>query len=152
MNKQKILFALLFALALTLALSWLMGVSLAKTTDRPQPPPHHRHGASGICGDQQFLYVVLGGRIIQYGLTDLRLVQTVDLPKPALPSTAPKDESEDFSELPPPPPMGGPGGCWTGEGALFVLAGPMLHRYITPGLTLDATVELPKPAPPQTSN
>jgi len=151
MNKREILFALLFALALTLALSWLMGVSLAKTTDRPQLRPITGMARPASAGPAVPLRGA-GRQIIQYGLTDLRLVQTVDLPKPALPSTATNDESEDSNELPPPPPMGGPGGCWTGEGALFVLAGPMLHRYITPGLTLDATVELPRPASPQTSN
>jgi hypothetical protein len=110
-------------------------------------PPHglqHRLGPASVVADQEYLYVVAGPKIMQYSLTDLKLVKTVDLPKPALPK---EQEARPFP--PPHPPMGGPPGLWAGEGSLYVLAGPMLYRFSTPDLTLKTTAELPKPEPPK---
>ena len=100
--------------------------------------------SSGLVADKQHLYVVVGPKILQYGLADLKLVKTVDLPKPELPK-----EKEARPCPPPYPPMGGPQGLWAGEGSLYVLAGPMLYRFSTPDLTLKTTAELPKPEPPK---
>jgi hypothetical protein len=143
-------------LAGTLALSWCVGLSFsaAQPTDLPKPPPHFMRGPGGLCADASNLYVIQGGRILQYALTDLTsLAATVDLPKPDLPASTASSGSESTEKIPPPPPMGGSGGCWAGDGALFVVAGPMLHRYTTSetGPVLDTSIELPRPEPPQTS-
>ncbi len=99
---------------------------------------------SSLMADKQHLYVMVGPKIMQYDLANLKLLQTVDLPKPALP------KGEEARPCPPPhPPLGGLRGLWAAEGSLYVLAGPMLYRFSTPDLTLKTTVELPKPEPPK---
>ena len=55
----------------------------------------HMMGLSGISGDQQNLYVLAGGKIMQYGLADLKLLKTVDLPKPVPPSNLPPKGKEE---------------------------------------------------------
>ena len=90
-------------------------------------------GPSGISGNQQNVYVLAGGRIMQYNLTDLKLLKTVALPGGAQPG-APK-----------PLPAPGPHGIWVGEKSLFVLSGPMFYEYSIPDLTFKAGVALPKP-------
>ncbi len=123
----------------------------AATTAMADPPggifPHDGFqpmmGAAGITADKQHLYVVAGPRIMEYSLADLKLVKTVDLPKPAPP------KGKEARPCPPPPPMGGPHGVWAGDGFLYVLAGPMLFQYSIPDLTLKKTAELPKPEFPK---
>ena len=110
-------------------------------------PPHGHHpmtGPSGIAADKQNLYVMAGPKIRQYSLADLKLLKTVDLPKPA-----PPQDKEAMPCPPPPPCMAGPHGLWAGDGFLYVLAGPLLFRYSTPDLTLKNTMALPKPELPQ---
>ncbi len=55
------------------------------------------------------------------------------------------------SSLPPPPHMGFPpppaSVCTDGK-YLYVMMGPRILQYSTPDLTLQNTVELPKPTPP----
>jgi hypothetical protein len=138
MNIGKILISLALAMVLILT----SAAAFAGPTEG-MVPPHvmfHLMAFSGICGDQQNLYVLAGGKIMQYSLADLKLLKTVDLPKPTLPK-----ENEAMSCPPPFPPMGGPHGLWAGDGALYVLAGPMIYKYSTPDLTFKTTVELPKP-------
>jgi len=89
-------------------------------------------GPSGISGNQTHLYVLAGGKIMQYSLADLKLLKTVALPK-AEPPGASK------------PPTPGPHGIWVGEKSLFVLSGPMFYEFSIPDLTLKTSVALPKP-------
>jgi len=150
MNIHKILISLVLAAVLILT-------SAAAFAAPPEGvhPPHgmfHLMGLTGISGDQKNLYVMAGGKIMQYGLADLKLLKTVDLPKPAPPANMPPKDKEAMPWPPPFPPKGGPHGLWAGEGSLYVLAGPMLHRYSTPDLTLKSTMELPKPEPPRAAN
>jgi hypothetical protein len=151
MNTRRIL----ITFALTLILNSVAGVALAQQTEGRQPPPpmHPMMGLSGICGDQEYLYLMAGGKIMQYEITDLKLLKTVDLPKPAPPPSAPPNGTEP-GQFPPHPPMAGPHGLWAGESSLgdsclYVLAGPVIHRYSTPDLTWQITVELPKPELPE---
>ena len=58
-------------------------------------------------------------------------------------------EKEEHGKRPPPFPMGGPQGLWADDGALYVLAGPMIYQYSTPDLTLKTKVKLPKPEFPK---
>jgi len=143
---------ILISLALALVLILTSAVAFAGPPEG-MVPPHvmfHLMALSGICGDQQNLYVMAGGKIMQYGLADLKLLKTVDLPKPVPPSNLPPKGMEESSKFPPPPPpMMAPQGLWAGEGSLYVLAGPVIHRYSTPDLTFKTTVELPKPEIPQ---
>jgi hypothetical protein len=148
MNIRKILLSLVLAAVLLLT-----SASAFAASTEGHPPPHgmfHLMGLSGVSGDKQNLYVLAGGKIMQYGLADLKLLKTVDLPKPVPPSHL-KSKEEPGKPPPPPPFKHGPGphGIWAGEGGLYVLAGPMIYRYSTPDLTLKTSVELPKPEPPQ---
>ena len=143
---------ILTALAVVLALSLSMVVFAAQTKDTLLPPPFNpKMGMSGICGDQRYLYVMAAGKILQYELSSMKLLNTVELP-----------------DLPPPPrghlplndlsrkahngkcphhhPMPGPPqGLWTGGNYLYAMAGPVVYRYSLPDLKLDLTQELPKP-------
>jgi len=152
MNSRKILTRQVQGLiGLALAAGLLLTVVVVFAGPPEGPPPHHgmfhMMGLSGISGDQQNLYVLAGGKIMQYGLADLKLLKTVDLPKPVPPSNLPPKGKEESGKFPPPPPfpMAGPQGLWAGGGSLYVLAGPVIHRYSTPDLTFKTTVELPKP-------
>jgi hypothetical protein len=147
MSIRKILILIGLALAGGLLLTI---VTVFAAPPEGHPPPHvmfHQMRLSGISGDQQNLYVLAGGKIMQYGLADLKLLKTVDLPKPVPPSSLPPKGKEESGKFPPPPPPhhGGPQGLWAGGGALYVLAGPAIHQYSTPDLTFKTTVELPKP-------
>jgi hypothetical protein len=137
---------ILISLALALALILTAGLAFAGSPEGMFHPPglHRMMMPSGLVADKQHLYVVVGPKIMQYGLADLKLLKTVDLPQPALPK-----EKEARPCPPPHPPMGGPQGLWAGEGSLYVLAGPLLYRFSTPDLTLKTTAELPKPEPPK---
>ena len=150
MNSRKILILIGLALAGGLLLTIVAGFAAPPEG----PPPHHgmfhMMGLSGISGDQQNLYVLAGGKIMQYGLADLKLLKTVDLPKPVPPSNLPPKGKEEYGKFPPPPPHHrGPQGLWAGDGALYVLAGPMVHKFSTPDLTLKTSVELPRPEFPK---
>jgi hypothetical protein len=78
LNPIKILMVL--ALALILTGTWAFAEPPPGT-----PFPHemfHMMGVSGLSGTQQHLYVMAGGKIMQYSLADLKLLKTVDLPQP----------------------------------------------------------------------
>lgn len=149
MNNKKILTSLALAAALI-----LIGTLAFANPSLGMRPPHGMFppmGGAGITGTQQHLYVLGGGKIMQYSLSDLKLLKTVDLPKPAPPADLKsKGEEERGKFLPPPhPPMAGPQGFWVGDGALYVMAGPMIHKFSIPDLTLKTSVELPKPEFPK---
>ena len=104
---------------------------------------------SGICNDVEYLYVVFGGKIMQYTLTDRQLVKSVDLPKPPAPPAA-SDVTADAGQLPPHPPMGHSGIC-TDDRNLYILAGPQILIYTVPGLDYQTAVDLPKPSDSSTA-
>ena len=105
-----------------------------------------RFSPTGVSGDQQYLYVMAGGKILEYQLTDMTLLRSVDLPDPGPPTGAPPKQP-DSGKFPPPPPI--PHGVWAGNGSLYVLAGPFVYTYSVPDLSLQNTVQLPKPELPQ---
>lgn len=140
MNIRKILISLTMVLAFTATTAW------ADPPGGVFPPHgfHHRLGPASLTADKQHLYILAGPKILQYSLADLKLVKTVDLPKPAPP------QGKDAMPFPPPPlPLAGPHGVWAGDGFLYALAGPMLFQYSLPDLTLKKTAELPKPEFPK---
>ncbi|MBF0258430.1 MAG: hypothetical protein HQK62_06270 [Desulfamplus sp.] len=47
-----------------------------------QPPP-----SGGLCTDGTYLFVMTGNRIHQYTVSDMALINTIELPKPELPTT-----------------------------------------------------------------
>jgi hypothetical protein len=141
MKIRKILASLGLALVLILT-------SVAVFAGPPEgmfPPP----GMPPMIGpamatDKQHLYVLAGPKITQFSLGDLKLLKSVDLPKPR-----PPKEKADMPFPPPFPPMGGTQGLLVGDGSLYVLAGPMLFQFSTPDLVLKNTAELPKPELPK---
>jgi len=140
MNVRKTMISLCLVLVLAATAAW------ADPSGGMFPPPgfHAMMGPAGITADKQNLYVLAGPKIMQYSLADLKLVKTVDLPKPAPP------QGKEAMPCPPPPPhMAGPHGVWAGDGFLYVLAGPRLFQYSLPDLTLKKTAEFPKPELPQ---
>lgn len=137
--------------ALILTLSSVAGVAFAHHRAGVKPPPElFNMLLSGICADQQHLYVMAGGKIMQYGLSDMTLLKTVALPDPPAPPSPPSSEA-DLKKLPPPP-MAMPHGLWVGDSFLYVLAGPVVYRYSTLDMSLQTTVELPQPELPETGN
>lgn len=140
----------LFGLVLTLIIIFAFGVSYAKHPGGDMPPPPFTKllmfSVSGMGADRQNLYVMAGGTIMQYGLTDMKLLKTVDLPE--LP---PPPVGKDGFPCPPFPPPGSapPHGIYAGEGFLYVLLGPRVYRYSTPELILKDTVEIPRPEVPK---
>ncbi len=100
---------------------------------------------SGISGDNDYLYVMAGGKIMAYQKGRLTLSKTVELPDLPADMLPPKP---DFSSGPPPfppPPGGPPHGLWVSDQMLYVLAGPMMYQYSTPDLSLITSKALPKP-------
>jgi len=54
-----------------------------------QPHPHHLGPPplpAAVCADGKHLYVACGPKIFQYSIPDLKLIKTVELPKPAPPA------------------------------------------------------------------
>jgi hypothetical protein len=151
MNVRKILVG--FVLSLMMSSATAIGTAAPASGQGEAPPMFQLLGMSGICADQQYLYVMTDGKIMQYEITDMNLVETVTLPEPPSPPRTPPSRT-DSSQLspPPPPPIAGPHGLWLGNDVLYVLAGPVIYRYSTPDLTLQTTVELPKPEFPRVGN
>jgi hypothetical protein len=159
---QKILVSL--GLALVLILTSIMAFAEPPQGMVPPPGMPPMMGPASMVSDNQHLYVLAGPKIMQYSLGDLKLLKTVDLPKPTLPKEKiAMLEDEDCPEAPgcpcPPPfpPMGGSQALLASEGSLYVLVGPMLYRFSTPDLALKTTAEmpkpeLPKPEPPKAEN
>jgi hypothetical protein len=104
-----------------------------------------RFAPTGISGDQQYLYVMAGGKILEYQLSDMTLLLSVDLPDPGAPPQVTTTPNASGSGQPPPPPPPLPHGLWAGNGSLYVLAGPFVYIYSVPNLALQSTVQLPKP-------
>ena len=117
-----------------------------------QPPQHSlmpgMMGPTGISGDQHYVYVMAAGKILEYDIAGMKLLRSVDLPKPDHPAECPPPKAMESGKLPPPPPPL-PQGLWAGNDSLYVLAGPVVHIYSIPALTLKKTEELPKPELPQ---
>ncbi|MGA3115013.1 MAG: hypothetical protein ABSF90_11355 [Syntrophobacteraceae bacterium] len=141
---------ILILVILCLALCSIAGVANPQQTTNGMQPPAGAFvvagfGPSGISGDQQYLYVMAGGKLLEFQLTDMTLLRSVDLPDPGPPpmitTSSTATDSPNFS--PPPPPM--PQGLWAGNGSLYVLQGPSVYTYNVPGLTLQNAVALPKP-------
>lgn len=143
---------LIVGLIVVLVVFWAACLVYSDQTESPKPPPMHlMAGLSGICGDGDglYLYVMAGGKILQYEIATMQLINSVDLPKPALPRSAPPAAIQP-GQLPPHPPMAAPHGLWIRDDLLYVLAGPVIHRYSIPDLILGNSTELPRPDPPQT--
>lgn len=125
-----------------------LGLSLVLIlTSVPAFAGPHMMGPANMVSDKQYLYVLAGPKIMLYNLGDLKLLKTVDLPKP----TPPKEKA-DMPFPPPFPPGGISRMLLAADGGLYVLAGPMLYRFSTPDLTLSTTVEMPKPELPKAGN
>jgi hypothetical protein len=149
MNTGKVLttIALMFAFCVNMA------VFAAQGNETP-PPFNPKIGISGICGDQRNLYVMAAGKIFQYELSGMKLLNTAELPDLTLPSgghppmTDPhgKTQAEGCPHHPPMP--WPPQGLWVGGDHLYALAGLVVYRYSLPDLKLDLTQELPKPELP----
>ncbi len=116
------------------------------------PSMLHKMGLSGISGEQDYLYVMAGGKIMAYQTSDMSLLKTVDLPDPPADALPPKPDVTQPPPSFPHPHGGGPHGLWAGNRYLFVLAGPVIYEYTTPDLTLVSTKVLPKPELPVSTN
>ncbi|MCE5244582.1 MAG: hypothetical protein ABFD98_13845 [Syntrophobacteraceae bacterium] len=141
------------ALILLVVMVWTLAAvpayAASATTGGAPPPPPPMGLPSGICADDSMLYVVADGKIMQYQISDLSLLATLNLPKPPAPPEGAPPPPPAASQLPSPPPVGGGAhGAWIANGTLYVLAGHTVFRYSVPDLTLQAPIELPKPAPP----
>lgn len=143
-------------LAMVLTLIVATETVFAAKTDGTMPPPPPRGMPTGICADEHNLYVVADGKVMQFQVTDLTLVATLNLPKPVAPEGTPPiipPEESTSGQLQPRHPMGSaPQGVWASDGMLYILAGPTIYRYSIPDLILQTPVELPKPVPPTASN
>ncbi len=120
----------------------------------PSPALYFKFGLSGIAGDQQYLYVMTGGKIMQYRNENgaLTLLASFDLPQPPVPSGA----------QPPPRATGSRSASAAASSAASRSLGrqrlPLrvggtfrlhLQRFRVRVLTLQNTIELPKPDFPQ---
>ena len=131
----------------------ILALMLTSATAFAGPPGgmHSHHGMppmmgwGGIAADNQHLYVLAGPKIMQFSLADVKLLKTVDLPKP----TPPTEKTGMPCQPPGPPRGGGPHGICTAGGSLYVLAGPTVYRFKTPELALETSVQLPKPEMPK---
>lgn len=87
-----------YALAATLVVALLLFsgavANFAQETTHRQQPPHPRFGTfpppAAICTDGKHLYVLSGPKIFQYTIPDLRINNTIELPKPDFPKDAPQ--------------------------------------------------------------
>jgi hypothetical protein len=142
--KKNVILLIAVSILSVLILSLTSEITSASRTDYMAPPsgfgPMMR--PAGMCADQQYLYAVAGGKIMQYSLSDMSLVRSVDLPELPPPPDAGTCQA---GNCPPPPPMARSQWLLTAGGSLYVMIGPMIYRYSTPDLGLLGSVELPKP-------
>lgn len=153
---DKTMYKVLMALGISVVLGLFAGIGFAADSNSASPPPPPMMiGASGICADGAHLYVLAHHRIMQYKLADMSLAATVELPKPSSPPAdhpaPPSGDKAASGKTPPPPMCGMPGGMCLSNGFLYVLDGPVVLQYKAPALTLESTVELPRPEPPSTN-
>ncbi len=144
--KKLLVFTILFA-ALFLGAGYACG---EQTVAAPPAPKFFRGGGpAALFGDGQHLYVLAGGKLLEYKLPEMTLEHSLDLPVCPPPGVQRMTKAQEPREpmLPPPPPP--PHGLWGANGKLYVLAGPAIYVYKTDGLTLANTVKLPWPKPPQ---
>ncbi|MFP5212402.1 MAG: hypothetical protein ACLGPL_03385 [Acidobacteriota bacterium] len=135
---------LVFAIISFLALSSSIWAAFGDQLEAGFGPPPMRAsmGFANIGSDQSYLYVMAGPKLMQYGLSDLKLVKAVELPELRLPEPPPAQRGAD--SMCPPPPMP-PRGLWVGESFLYVMDGPMIYQYSIPDMALQTSAELPKP-------
>lgn len=153
MNMRKNLILLIAVLLLSLWVSCMAaGTTFASGSDVTQPPFPPMFGMAGICTDQTYLYAVAAGKIMEYALTDMSLVRTVDLPEPPAPPSVSATGTDAGScasgNCPPHPPFARSQWLLTSGGSLYIMAGPMIYRYSIPDLVLQGSVDLPKPELP----
>lgn len=143
----------LITLGLIMIPSLAIGATATDQTGWSGPPPAQFYlmSMSGIAADDAYLYIMADGKIMKYEIGDLDLSLTTDLPEPTPPSQQPPKRM-DSGRFPPPPPRVPGHGLWLKGEVLYVLAGPVVHLYKTSDLTLQNTLELPKPEPPTTGN
>lgn len=146
------------SLSLCFLLAIFASAAVARTEGTAPPPPPVKFGLSGICIDPSgtYLYVLAGGKILQYQASSMSITAQADLPEFAPPQSPPPPKSATADKFPPPPHMhGAPHGlCIDPTGThLYVLAGPAVYRYVvsTSSLTYEIKTELPKPEAPALS-
>jgi hypothetical protein len=151
MNMRNFFMMLVFAMALTAPVL----LACAQEPGGGSPPAmegRHMRGPAAMCADQQYLYVMVGGKLMKYGVNDLKVLKTVDLPVPVSPADAKAGSREGHPHgRGGPPPMGGAQMVLSGDRSLIVMAGPKIYRYSTADLTLQSSVDLPKPEAPSVS-
>jgi hypothetical protein len=83
---MKLRYALACVLVIVLLLFSGAVANFAQETTPREQPPHPRFGMlpppAATCTDGKHLYVVWGPKILQYTIPDLKLHNTVELPKP----------------------------------------------------------------------
>lgn len=113
---------ILIVVILCLALYWIVGTVYGQQTSSgslPSPAVFFKFGLTDIFGDQQYLYVMAGGKIMQYEAAKMTLLRSVDLPEPTLPKDAPPPPKvTDAGHFPPPPPLSH--GLWVGNNSLCI--------------------------------
>lgn len=140
-----------FVLALisVLLLSAVNGLCQPAGPPPPMPPMSLRaQGATAIFGEGQYLYVLAGGKLLEYKIDTMTLIHSVKLnggTVGAVPSSANREVSPMRMPFPPLPAQS----LWAGGGKVFVLAGPVICVFKSPDLTREKTVMLPGPKPPQ---
>ena len=98
---------------------------------------------AGTVTDGTYLYVMGPGLLVQYALSDLSLVNQIELPKPEQQETS-EEEADLSSETPPPR---GPSGLSATSDHLYLIVAGTVYTYEIPALTLVASGELPRPEP-----
>lgn len=153
MNMKKNLKLLLVVLILGIAFSCMTAYDAAFSQAGDMPRPGPMMGAEGICADQQYLYAVTGGKILQYALSTMTLARSVDLPEPPPPpnisATGSETAASQSGKFPPPPPfLARSQWLLIAGSSLYVMMGPMIYQYSIPNLVLQNSVDLPKPELP----
>ncbi len=120
-------------------------------TSAPSMPPMflRGHGSAALFGEGQYLYVLVGGNLLEYKSDTMALVHSVRL-NGCMAGGVPGAATGPMSSGRMPPPPLPAQSLWAGGGKVFVLAGPVICVYKSPDLTLEKTVMLPgPPKPPQ---
>ncbi len=131
--------------ATALIMSSLTGAVFASRGTDTQPPPPLNMLIAGMSADQQYLYAIAGGKIVQYKLSDMTLVKMVDLPELLPPTGNPPIPPDSGKKIHFPPPMARSNWLLVNGGSLYVMVGPVVYKYSLPDLSLQTSVELPKP-------
>ena len=103
MNSRCRFIGIILAMAMLLGMVPMAVLAAGTTPAECPPPPPPQMSVSGLASDDTYLYVIAHGKIMQYQIAGMLLVQSTALPELTPPPGAPAPSDTASGTMPPPP-------------------------------------------------